>query len=260
MNQLPGATLSEFIFVVDDFDNRLKEIIAKIAESPKVRHRRRGQLSDCGLDIVNCALSFYKVHADAAFWQQDDTAMVTKTFTGGPSWLPTRVRSERIKNHLDDSARSLVVGYKSLLFFFRTFQDAAHAVMLELTGHKSGMNSTMSACVKNPKAPVYKIITEIPEYVDWFSKMRAQRNEIKGGIGFAIVGPQWDVGVGFVEITDDNAMILRQDQLHIKDLVQSVEYSHKLLDAMAALLAVSTEPAAATSTSPTDVPRLDQVP
>lgn len=236
MNQLPGATLSEFIFVVDEFYERLKEVGGKIAESPRVRHRRRGQLSDCGLDIVNCAFSFYRAHADAAFWLQDDTAMVTKTFTSGTFMSPTRRRSDRIENYLDESGRSLVVGYKSLLFFFRTFQDAAHAVMLEITGHKSGMNSTMSACVKNPKAPVYKIIADIPGYIDWFSKMRTQRNEIKGGIGLAIVGPQWDVGVGFVEITDDNAASLRQDQLHIKDLVQSVEYSHKLLDAMASML------------------------
>ncbi|MCU6498914.1 hypothetical protein LPN04_14040 [Rugamonas sp. A1-17] len=236
MEQLPGATLTEFIVVVDDFEDRLKEVVAKLAENAKVQHRRRGQLADCGLDISNCALSFYRVHAEVAFWQQDDTAMVSKAFFGQPTKLPFRIQSDRTKRYLDDSARSLIVGYKSLLFFFRSFQDSAHAVMLELTGHKSGAHSTMSACLKNQKAPVHKYVIEIPGYVEWFNKMRDQRNEIKGGIGFAIVGPQWDVGVGFVEITNENAQTLRSDQLHLKDLVQSVVYSHRLLDAIAGML------------------------
>lgn len=241
LNQLAGATLSELIFAIDDFEERLKEVIAKIGESTIVRPPRRGQVYDCGSDIVNCALSFCRVHVEAAFWQQDDTARVTRAFNEQRVVLPVFVRNVRVKRHLDDSDRSLKVAYKSLLFFFRTFQDAAHAVLLELTGNKSGRHSAMSACVKNPKAPVHGIISAIPGYIDWFNKMRDQRNEIKNGVGFAIVGPQWDVGVGFVEITEDNSMSLRNDQLHVKDLVHAVGFSKALLDSMATMLCASVE-------------------
>lgn len=80
----------------------------------------------------------------------------------------------------------------------------------------------MNDCIDKPLAPAFPIIQSIPEYVDWFKEFCDRRNEMKVGIGLSIAGPQWDVGVGFVDTKDDNSLSWRGEELHIRDLALAI--------------------------------------
>ena len=59
----------------------------------------------------------------------------------------------------------------------------------------------MRMAAKRAANPVAVFLTaELSGYLDWFTVMRQQRNDINGGATFGIVGPNRDLGLVFTKV------------------------------------------------------------
>jgi hypothetical protein len=75
----------------------------------------------------------------------------------------------------------------------------AYRVILQLLGtHNEGVS--MSQAAKNAKNPVALVLAErAPKYMPWFKAWRALRDSIKAGRLHSMRGPQWNIGVSFID-------------------------------------------------------------
>lgn len=229
-------SLTQFIVELEDFEKKLANCSLALATCGKVRHSVRGRMGDCGMDIAHCGNTFATAHVEATAWAIDDIEILNQT---QQDWqlrfdLLGRKSNSLAARREEESRRGLTVAYKSILFFLRAFQDSAYAVLVELTGGRAPAYPSMSDCLSKKKnGPSYQIISEIDGYVAWFFKMRDWRNRIKSGVGFGQVGPQTNIGVAFVYITDENSLTFTNDTIHLRDLIEGVRFSSQLIECIA---------------------------
>lgn len=238
-------SLTQLIVELEHFEQKLGDCARALAASGKVRHSVRGRMGDCGMDIAHCGSTFATAHAEATAWAIDDIEVLNQT---RQNWelrfdLLARKRNSLAGRREQESHRGLSVAYKSILFFFRAFQDSAYAVLVELTGGKAPMYPSMSECLtKKKNGPSYQIISEVEGYAEWFFKMRDWRNKIKSGVGFGQVGPQTNIGVAFVHVTDENSLTFTNDTIHLRDLIEGVRFSTQLVERIASQVETDSVP------------------
>jgi hypothetical protein len=238
-------SLSQFIVELEEFEEKLTKLSSTLTTCPTVRHSVRGRMIDCGMDIANIGNTFATAHVEATAWAIDDIEVLKQT---QQDWqlrfnLLDRKRNSLAARREEESRRGLTVAYKSILFFLRAFQDSVYAVLVELTGGRAGLYPSMSECLNKKKnGPSYQIISQVEGYTEWFFKMRDWRNRIKSGVSFGQVGPQTNIGVAFVYITDENSLFFTSDTIHLRDLIEGVKFSGKLIDCIAIRQMTDTEP------------------
>ncbi|VXB54602.1 hypothetical protein [Massilia sp. 9I] len=236
-------SLTQFIVDLEAFETQLKNSSLTLSACGKVRHSVRGRMHDCGMDIAHFGSTFCDAHTKATAWAVDDIEIFNQT---RENW---QLRFELLRSKQDSLAarreeegrRGLTVAYKAILFFIRAFQDSAYAVLVELTGGKAPAYPSMSRCLgKQKNGPSFQVISGIEGYEEWFFRMRDWRNRIKSGVGFGMVGPQSNVGVAFVHITDENSLTFTSDTIHMRDLIEGVRFSSQLLTSIVNLVALET--------------------
>ena len=132
----------------------------------------------------------------------------------------------------DPQAERLAVAFKSVFFYIRACQDDLYGLLLlALTGSRHGQPS-MNRAVKNPLNPVAVLLSsELPGYLDWFANWRDQRNNIKNGCNFGIVGPNVDLGIVFSQVTAPNASHISFQGgrvIKLAHIAQALDYSGHL--------------------------------
>jgi hypothetical protein len=228
-------SLTQLIVDIEAFEAQLKASAQNLSICGKVRHSVRGRMNDCGMDIAHFSSVFCDAHTDATAWAIDDVEIHNQTignFQRALVLIESRRESLAARRE-EESRRGLAVAYKAILFFLRAFQDSAYAVLVEVTGGSAPAYPSMSFCLnKRRNGPAFKVISEIEGYEAWFKKMRDWRNSIKSGVGLGLSGPQTNVGVVFVKLTDENAQTVTDETIHLRDLIKGVRYSHQLLSAI----------------------------
>ena len=235
-------SLTQLIVDTETFEAQLNATAQNLSTCGKVRHSVRGRMNDCGMDIAHFSSVFCSAHTEATAWVIDDVEIHSQTMG---NWerameLSARKRDSLAGRREEESRRGLAVAYKALLFFLRAFQDSAYATLVEVTGGRAPAYPSMSMCLsKRRNGPAFKVIKDIDGYEAWFNRMRTWRNRIKSGVGLGLAGPQTNVGVVFVELTDDNAQTVTTETIHLRDLIEGVRYSHQLLSSIDRLATTS---------------------
>jgi hypothetical protein len=133
-----------------------------------------------------------------------------------------------------ESVLELKVSYKAFFYFIRAFQDACYGVFLNLNGKSPGAYSSMRKALAKKGTPISEKISAIPGYTSWFGEFKAKRDLIKMGASFSLVGPQWDVGVGLVDVTREGNPVMdvnpNEGKIRLGDLVASFKLSTALLE------------------------------
>jgi hypothetical protein len=225
-------SLTQFTMELGNFENQLASCSQSLATCGNVRHSVRGRMGDCGTDIVYIGNTFATAHLEVTAWAIDEIEILNQTRDDWElrlEFMHSKQNSLSARRE-EESRRGLMVAYKSILFFLRAFHDSAYAVLVELTGGRAGAYPSMYACLtKKKNGPASEVVFQIPGYEPWFLKMRDWRNKIKNGAGLALDGPQTNIGVSFMHITDENALEITNDTIHLRDLIESVRFSSQLL-------------------------------
>jgi hypothetical protein len=87
----------------------------------------------------------------------------------------------------------------------------------------------MNRCIERRVSPIYEQISSIPGYIDWFLSFKRKRDQIKKGQNFSLCGPQYNVGVGFNEITPEGGVVVDASpdgkKFRLGDLISAFRYS-----------------------------------
>lgn len=159
----------------------------------------------------------------------------------GKTWHQVTTESVELK-HLP--LASLHACYVSFFFLMRAFQDRAYCVLLELQGARAGRYSSMADALDKSKRhasdenPVGRFLAEAcPEYLDWFSRFRDMRNDLKEGVPTSTCGPDEDLGMVINLLDEKNQGIVSDLRrgYRLGDAAEALERSVQLLNAAAPL-------------------------
>jgi len=256
--------LSQFYITTEDFEHELRTCGSKLADWNNAHHIQRHRMSDLGQDMLSFRGSLVRAHINATMWAVDDADEASRGFrepmpnfedlhaylSGTTTNLPQDTK-EAVEAHLEagrarlarmmrrsrsaagtyaqQSVWELKAAYKAYFFFVRAFHDACYGVLLNANGAHPGSYSSMRRCLDKKVEPIYTSVASIPGYVDWFYSFKEKRDEVKRGANFSLVGPQWNVGVGFNRITPEGGLTTGTMTFRLGDLVSAFQYSTALI-------------------------------
>jgi hypothetical protein len=173
-----------------EFENRLDAVSESLvtflrAHADFLTPKQCASLRQHAIDGIAASAVLRSEHEAATRAIEDaneDTVLILRVGIGGAN------RSD---------ADRMVVAFKGVFFYLRALQDDLYGLLqLLLTGYRKGAPSM--AAIGNEMNPVaIWLRDQLPDYRQWFLEYRGQRNDIKEGSGFAIVGPNNDLGVTF---------------------------------------------------------------
>lgn len=181
--------MKEFEGIIKELDEKWRQAGMELAHVSKVSSTSRYKFGNLLHDIICFSYVFKREYLELV------DCMLSQEMNIG-SGIFARERDER--------EMRAVIAFKTMYFYIRAFQDAMYNILLELSGQASGNKGTMSNIVNSNgelkiKNPVARVINDsIPEYIEWFVVMKKQRDLVKTGINFAIIGPGHDPGISFV--------------------------------------------------------------
>ncbi len=218
--------LTQYTLAIEKFEDELKKASKQLAQQESIRQYHRHRLSDLGEDIVSFSEYFLEAHINATAWMTDNAQEVNTDFS-----LEKMVRRNKSKAAILEkkALNDLKVTYKGYFFFLRAFQDASYAVLLNIAGQSPGQYSSMKDCLKKKPTPMYDWVNGIDGYENWFQDFKKRRDKVKMGVNFSIKGPQWDVGIGFNNISKEGGLTVGGDEYKISDLIKSINFSSELI-------------------------------
>src|SRR5205085_1439453 len=88
--------------------------------------------------------------------------------------------------------------------------DAMYGVLFELvTEQRVGKNLRMQQVIDKEQNPVSQALRSmLPEYLPWFASWRTERNDIKTGTNFGIIGPDDNIGVSFNTVDEHGGLTI----------------------------------------------------
>jgi hypothetical protein len=143
----------------------------------------------------------------------------------------------------DRAADRLIVAYKALYFFIRSYQDRLFTALSTVLDPDSRPGHSMERAFAEKKRAVAVrefLDAELPRYVAWFPEWRTQRNEVKDGVSFSTGGPAPEiglatVGIRFNEFTPDGGITVDLSHaVQLDDVTHAVNTSASLALTIAA--------------------------
>jgi hypothetical protein len=182
------------------------------------RHRRLVEMSE-----VNLRLSMTPGREPMEWWRENQAAFTT----------------------LQQETATL---FKATYFFLRAFQDSMCVVLLRVEG-LDGKNKSMFDCLRPGKeakgnlGPVRRLLEErVPNYCEWFLRMRSRRNRIKSGQvtgngSVHMLGEPLQIPLAYVEDDPEPHVHAGRETLLLREIIEACEQSHSLVDLAASRLA-----------------------
>ena len=178
---------------------------------------------------------------------QLDEALVSSVRTLEGDGAPSRVIVRRWKAasaEVFPQIDRLAVAYKALFFFLRAFQDLAYAILLELSGQRSGQGTSMKDCftpikdgLKSNNPIRADIVSALPGYEAWFKSFRDLRNDFKNGRGHGSSTSEGRIKVG-IDLQRGNVSE-RRALIGLDDVTSALEMSAGLFRIMKQRAAVA---------------------
>jgi hypothetical protein len=134
---------------------------------------------------------------------------------------------------LYNSLEKLAVGFKSLFFFIRAYQDMLYMTILCLNeqpvGSRSGMKDALNKDMKSIKQtnPAGELLLKIyPEYADWFRTLRARRNDCKFGTAVSYsTSKNLTTGETNLAIRLGRSKMIQSPDLSLHDITKALKIS-----------------------------------
>lgn len=260
--------LSEFYIATEDFESKMRQCTRALVSWTGVHYIQQHRMFDLAQDLLSFKENIVRAHINATMWSVDSQHEALKNiptkipdindlqaYISGNSDLEENaklaVEAHLKKQHENinrmirrnnsraatleaEAISDLKSAYKVYFIFIRAFHDACYGVLLNTNGSTPGDYSSMAKVMKKKSGPVFNKIITIPGYVKWFTDFKEKRDIIKLGVNFSLCGPQWDVGVGFNEITRNGGVIVNVDpnvgKFRLSDLITAFNYSTALLN------------------------------
>jgi hypothetical protein len=163
----------------------------------------------------------------------------------GSEAFAAAIERERAIESLHGSRREQTAGYrlriafKALYFFLRALQDMLFRVTfftLERSFPGRGDRGTMKWAVAHPESPVGRHLAQhVPEYGEWFTRWREQRNRIKQGVNFDMFAMD-DIGIRFSSMSNEGALttdISNLNRVGLRDAAQALTIGARLMESVA---------------------------
>ncbi|UWR63282.1 hypothetical protein [Phaeobacter inhibens] len=120
----------------------------------------------------------------------------------------------------------LKANVRAFLFSCRSYQDAIYALFLISKGKQPGQHSSMAKGVE--KSEFQGAIADLPNYKDWFTRIRDLRNLSKVGATCSVGLGISDVKVRYDDARNDRWVKVGGNDFSFSDLSQSIEMSARI--------------------------------